>query len=121
MERPFEPVPLDDRALARASAFARAGHPALQPVLRVDREGGSLWLEPLLGRSPALPLTAAHASALRDALDALHAAGVAHGAVDAEHLAVDDEGSVLLRFVAAPDPTATIDRDRLALARLASP
>jgi serine/threonine-protein kinase len=120
MERRFEHVPLDERTLARASAFARAGHPALQPILRVDRDGGHLWLEPLRGRSPAGPLAPAQASALREALDALHAAGVPHGSVDLAHVAIDDDGSVALRFVASPDPTATIDRDRLALARLAS-
>jgi hypothetical protein len=32
---------------------------------------------------------------------------------------VDEAGDVLLRFAPAADPTATVDRDRLALARLA--
>ena len=65
------------------------------------------------------PLTAAERSRLQVALEALHAAGAAHGHVDAAHVLVDDSGSgVVLRFEADADATATIDRDRLALARL---
>ena len=43
--RVIERVSLTAEALGRASAFARAGHRALQLVLRVDREGESIWLE----------------------------------------------------------------------------
>jgi serine/threonine-protein kinase len=121
IERRFEHVPLDARAKERASAFARAGHPALQAVLRVDRDTDRIWLEPASGRPLAAPLTAAQLADLRAALDALHAAGIAHGHVDRAHVLVGDDGAPLLRFAAAADPTATPDRDRLALARLAEP
>jgi serine/threonine-protein kinase len=118
IERRFEHVALDDRSKARASAFACAGHAALQGVLRVDRESSRIWLEAVKGRPLAPPLTAPQAERLRAALEALHAAGVVHGHVDAEHVAIEDDGTPVLRFTASCDATATIDRDRLALARL---
>src|SRR5262249_25692079 len=37
-------VPLEPAMLGRASLFARADHPALQAVLRVDRPGHAIWL-----------------------------------------------------------------------------
>ncbi len=119
--RAFEHAPLDDRTRARASAFARAGHPALQGILRVDRDASLLWLEPVRGRPLVQPLTSAQVAALTGAVDALHALGVAHGHVDRAHVTIDEDGAPYLRFAAESDPTATIDRDRLALARLAAP
>ncbi len=112
-------VPLDPPMLARASAFARADHPALQVVLRVDRAAGAVWLaaprgEPLSGRP-----TPHQAAVLREALERLHALGEPHGAVDPEHILVDESGNVTLAFAPPPGPTATFDLDRLALARLA--
>jgi eukaryotic-like serine/threonine-protein kinase len=115
--RAIERVPLDERTLARARAFAAAGHPALQTVLRVDRDDGAIWLEALPARPREFPLSPPERSVLTEALDALHAAGGVHGAVDADHVVVVDDG-VVLRFESAHDPTATVDRDRLALARL---
>ncbi len=118
IERTFEHTPLDERAKTRAAAFARAGHPSLQGILRVDREASLLWLEQPKGRPLVGTLTTAQAHALRSALDALHEAGIAHGEVDRAHVLIDDEGAPCLRFTPTCDPTATIDRDRLALARL---
>jgi serine/threonine-protein kinase len=115
--RAIERVPLDERTLARARAFAAAGHPALQTVLRVDRDDGTIWLEALPARSREFPLSPSERSVLAQALDALHAAGGVHGAVDLAHVVVVDDG-VVLRFASSQDPTATVDRDRLALARL---
>jgi serine/threonine-protein kinase len=119
MARAFEHVPLDDLSRARAAAFARAGHPALQPILRVDREAGRIWLGLLRGRS-ADALTPSQLASLQGALDALHAAGVAHGRVEPDQIVIDEDGSAWLRFTAAADATATVDLDRLALARLAT-
>ncbi|HEY2513854.1 MAG TPA: protein kinase [Polyangiaceae bacterium] len=116
--RPFEHVALDERSLARASAFARAGHPLLQTVLRVDREGARIWLEPILGRAPEGRLTREQIAGLSAALGALHGAGVAHGQVDLAHVLIDPLGRAHLRFTPTSEPTATADRDRLALARL---
>ena len=116
--RPFEAIPLDDHVLARASAFARATHPALQAVLRVDRDRSQIWLEIPRGRPMDAALLPSQAAALRDAVDALHAHGGVHGSIDRAHVLVAGDGHVTLRFEAAIDPTATIDRDRLALARL---
>jgi serine/threonine-protein kinase len=117
IERAFEHVPLDERTLARASAFALAGHEGLQAVLRVDRDASRIWLE---ARGTALqgPLSKAQLDVLAGALSALHALGVPHGRVDREHVRIDDAGAPLLRFAASIEPTATMDRDRLALVRL---
>jgi serine/threonine-protein kinase len=115
--RAIERVPLDERPLANARAFAAAGHPALQTVLRVDREDGTIWLAALPAAPRQFPLSASERSVLARALDALHAAGGVHGAVDLAHVVVVDDG-VVLRFASSHDPTATVDRDRLALARL---
>lgn len=118
--RAVQCVRLDDASLARASAFARADHPALQLVLRVDRESSALWLEPLVGTSPSGPLSDDQVRALRDALARLHDAGAVHGHVDREHLVIDAAGLPRLSFGAAHvDPSVTADIDRLALAALA--
>lgn len=114
-------VPLDPPTLARASAFARADHPALQLVLRVDQDSGSIWLALPRGHVLDSALSPDQAIPLREALDRLHELGVVHGAVDREHVLVDESGAVTLAFAPAPGPTATSDLDRLALARLVAP
>jgi len=114
--RRIERVPSSPQALARARAFARADHLALQSVLRIDHEDGVIWLE-ARGRPLDRALAASERSHLESALEALHAVGAVHGHVDAAHVLVDDSGVVLL-FEVEHEPTATIDRDRLALARL---
>ena len=119
VERPFEHVPLDERALARAQAFARASHRAIQTILRVDRESSRIWLERLDGHALDGELTNRQAASLEQGLAALHSAGIAHGHVDRAHVVIDESGSAILRFTPHCDPTSTADRDRLALARLA--
>jgi serine/threonine protein kinase len=113
----IEHVPLSDRTLSRARAFARADHAALQDVLRLDPDDGVLWLEAARGQPLGRALSRAERVQLEGALDALHAVGGVHGRVDAAHVRVDDSG-VVLRFEAEEDSTATVDRDRLALSRL---
>jgi serine/threonine-protein kinase len=111
-------IPLDASTLARASLFARADHPALQTVLRVDRQNHAIWLAAPRGAAPTERLTPDQAGLLRDALGRLHELGEAHGAVDRAHVFVDVGGAVTLTFAPAPGPTATFDLDRLALAKL---
>jgi serine/threonine-protein kinase len=115
--RAVERVPLSERSLDRARAFARADHAGLQLVLRIDRDDRAIWLDAPRGARLDRPLTRAERSTLDAALAALHAAGAVHGAVDADHVVVGESGAVL-RFDGEPDATATVDRDRLALARL---
>lgn len=111
-------LPLDDATLARASIFARADHHALQAVLRVDRTGGQVWLAAPRGAPLTGKLTPAQSTTLREALAALHEVGQPHGAVDPEHVFVDETGAVLLTYAPPPGPTTTFDVDRLALASL---
>ncbi len=112
------PVPLDEHTLARASAFARADHPALQVVLRVDRVSGTIWFAHPRGSTLASPPTPEQAAILREALERLHELGTVHGAIDRAHVFVEETGQVTLAFAPTPGPTATFDLDRLALARL---
>lgn len=115
--RRLERLALTDTTLARARVFARAGHPALQSVLRVDRDDGTLWLEAASGRPLPGKLGPAQRAILTAALESLHGAGGVHGHVDAEHVLVEGDG-VVLRFDPGGDATATADRDWLALSRL---
>jgi hypothetical protein len=111
-------LPLEAPLLARASLFARADHPALQAVLRVDRTSRAIWLAIPRGSNLRGRLTPAQLACLREALGRLHELGEPHGAIDPEHVYVDERGDVTLAFAPPPGPTATFDLDRLALARL---
>ena len=119
LERTVELVEAREEALKRARAFARAGHPVLQAVYRLD--AGVVWLD-------ALPETQAAAldddqwGAVAEALEALHAEGEAHGALGPAALALRDDGSIALRF-ATPGSDAvpsgrTPGEDHAALAAL---
>ena len=118
LDRPVEVFALDTPSLVRAQAFARAEHPALQRVLRVDRPASEIWFGEPRGMALVSVLSPAQGNALREALALLHSAGVVHGHIDREHVRVDEEGGVILRFEPHEDPRATIDTDRLALAAL---
>jgi serine/threonine-protein kinase len=111
-------IPLNPPMLARASAFARADHTALQAVLRVDRQRQTIWLAEPRGVPLTGKLSQTQAATLREAIDRLHELGEAHGSVDAAHVLVDDAGGVTLAFAPPVGPTATFDLDRLALAKL---
>lgn len=111
-------VPLDLLTLERASAFARVGHPALQVVLRVDRPAEAIWLAVPRGAPLTTRLTPAQVATLREAIEQLHQLGQAHGAIDADHVLVDEDGNVTLMFTPPPEPTATPERDHRALDRL---
>jgi tetratricopeptide (TPR) repeat protein len=115
--RIIERLPLTERNLARARAFALADHAALQTVWRVDQAGCAIWLDALQGGSLCRPLAPHERALLEEGLEALHAAGGVHGCVDSHHAVLTSSG-VVLRFEAAHDATATADRDRIALARM---
>ena len=106
--------------MARAFPFARAGHPALPAVLRVDRETNAIWVAAPRGRSLAdapRGLSPGQVARLTEAIEALHAAGGAHGQIDPAHLYWLD-GEVALAFPRGPEGADAAERDRDALARL---
>jgi serine/threonine-protein kinase len=104
--------------LARAGTFARAGHPSLQTVLRVDREAREIWLDAPRGTPLDRELRPGEEELLRRALDALHGAGGVHGKVDRAHVLVGPGDALVLRFEPQVEPTATVDLDRIQLSRL---
>ncbi|MBS2017175.1 MAG: protein kinase [Deltaproteobacteria bacterium] len=118
LDRKVMTLPLDATSLARASVFARADHPALQAVLRVDRASEEIWLAVPRGTPLSQKLDPVQAATLRDALARLHELGATHGAIDAAHVIVDEAGGVVLTYAPPPDATSTADVDRLALASL---
>ena len=97
--RVIERVPLSHPILEQARIFARAGHDALQTVLRVDREGGWLWLESC-GAPIDRPLTASDLARLAGAIDALLAAGAPADRADAMSVAAGPSGQLVVRFPA---------------------
>ncbi len=99
--RAIECLPLTDEVLERARVFARADHHALQPVLRVDRDAGCLWLASC-GPPIDRPLTPAERERLQGALDALQAAGGPPAQVGEGLAAVGPSGDVVVRFAAGP-------------------
>ncbi len=117
--RRVERVALTPQSLVRAGAFARAGHHALQVVLRVDRDDASLWLEAPAHARLDRPLSPNEYTALLEALDSLHAHGVVHGKVDREHIALGGPNAITLLFDTAPEASATADTDFTQLRRLA--
>lgn len=117
LARTIELAPLTDVSLERARAQARADHPSLQLVLRVDRAASVLWLASASGQAPGRPLEDGLRAQLLEALSALHEAGGVHGHVDAAHVVVQGDRAVL-RFAPQAAPTATTAGDLLALSRL---
>jgi serine/threonine-protein kinase len=97
--RTLERVPLSEATLARARFFAGADHAGLQTVLRVDRDGGCLWLAACTP-APDRPLAPAELERLQRAVEALRAAGMPSPEADVTAVAVDSAGGVVLRFVA---------------------
>jgi serine/threonine-protein kinase len=124
LQRRIVRLPLTDATLARATAFVRALHPCLQPVLRVDREAGFLWLEAPRGSPATTPLDRGAIEDVRAAVSALHAVGVVHGRIDPAHVTIGDaddatgERQVTVLFSSGVEPDATPEIDRIALARL---
>ncbi|MGK3999149.1 protein kinase domain-containing protein [Sorangium sp. So ce1024] len=122
LDRDVLVLPLDDATLARARAFARAGHAALPCVLRVDLAAGDVWVAPPLGRALAdegRALTRGQRARLGEAIAALHAAGGAHGCIDGQHIYLHD-GDVALAYPreAPGDVAEAVARDLAALQEL---
>jgi len=89
LDREVLVLPLDEESLRRARAFARVAHPMLPTILRVDRAAQQIWVAPPLG----VALVDGMRKVRRDvfdrfvqAIEALHAAGEAHGYVDPQHV-----------------------------------
>lgn len=102
--------------LARAGAIARIGHPILPTVLRVDPEARTIWVDVPKGRplSQGLSLPPTERASLAMALEALHAEGHAHGAVDPTHVFMHAGRARLAYGLGVGSP----DADRVALAAL---
>ena len=113
LERDIVRVLLTRRSLERAALYARTRHPALQSVLRVDRDGGFLWLGAPRGERLARPLLSNELSSLQRALGELHAAGFVHGSVGPEHVLVGAGEPMLLFPDDRDEGTAELDRDAL--------
>ncbi len=95
--RAIECVPLSDEVLERARIFARAGHEALQPVLRVDRDGGCVWLA-ACGAPIDRALSPSEQARLESALEALQGAGAAPASMGAAPVAVGPGGEITVCF-----------------------
>ncbi|WP_437778564.1 protein kinase domain-containing protein [Sorangium sp. So ce1097] len=122
LDRDVLVLQLDEAALARARAFARAGHAALPCVLRVDLAAEEIWVALPLGRALAdegRALTRGQRARLAEAIAALHAAGGAHGCIDGQHLYLHD-GEVTLAYPreAPGDVEEAVARDLAALREL---
>jgi serine/threonine-protein kinase len=113
LDRPVACVPLTEHSLARASVFARVGHRALQPILRVDRDSGTVWLGVPRGEPLDRPLLGFERAILEEMLALLHAEGLVHGAIDRSAIVLGSSGPVLL--FPFGDPGGSADADRAAL------
>ncbi len=111
----------DDATRTRASAFARAAHPTLPAVLRVDAEADTIWIAPPRGRALAdtsRGVSPGQVARLREAITALHAAQGAHGRLDPSHLYWHD-GEIVIAYPRELVPQEeAMELDLAALARL---
>jgi hypothetical protein len=82
----------------------------VQAVLRIEREAGLAWLE--LPGQPAPPDALGHPD-VRRGLEAIHAAGLVHGAVGPGQVRIDEAGAVLLVDGATGQGSAAEDLARL--------
>jgi serine/threonine-protein kinase len=112
----------DDATMQRAAAFARAGHPTLPAVLRLDPADDTIWIAAPRGRALAdasRGVSPGQIARLREAISALHAAQGAHGRLDPAHLYWHD-GEIVIAYPRELVPLEeAIALDLAALARLA--
>ena len=113
----------EKRALAEAEALAKVRHPRVVPLLSVERAGERLFLvleyveggsaQALLDATGRLPPARALALALDalEGLEAIHAAGIAHGDVKPANVLVDAHGRALLADLGAAQALSRSDAD----------
>ena len=122
LDRDVLVIPRDDATMRCAAAFARAAHPTLPAVLRLDAEASTIWIAAPRGRSLAdasRGLSPGQVARLREAIAALHAAQGAHGRLDPSHLYWHD-GEIVIAYPRELVPLEeAMALDLLALARLA--
>ena len=121
LDRDVLVFPRDDATMLRAAAFARASHPTLPAVLRLDAEANTLWIAAPRGRSLAdasRGISPGQIARLREAITALHAAEGAHGRLDPAHLYWHD-GEIVVAYPRELVPLEeAIALDQTALVRL---
>lgn len=120
LERVVRSVPLREGLVERLGAFARVDHPCAQIVSRVDPEHGIAWLVEPPGTPLTRPLEPNEKRDLFELVEQLHRVGFVHGHIDGAHVVVASEANaVMLLFPTADAPLgASLDQDRLAIARL---
>lgn len=116
--REVELVALDAPHAARLRALAVVSSPHVQAVLALDEGSGRLVLEHPTGDAVAAgaPLEARETTELRAAVAAIHARGLAHGAIDLSHV-IRGPGRLVLLLPRATDAEAvsqTADLEALA-------
>lgn len=121
LHRPVRILACDPGEAERLRAWALADSPWLQAVYAVDVEGGRAVLEHPGGRTLAEVSVSAERrwralSDVRRALERIHGAGLAHGAVDEGMVRVSDGRAVLM--LPRGGSTADRDADLAALAEL---
>lgn len=120
LDRPVLLVPATAPELSRARAFACASHPLLPSIFRVDAAAATLWIGMPSGAPIDRDLAASELAQLEEALACLHAAGGAHGALDAAHI-YEFSGAITLLYPRVGfDPEGLAVRDREAIERLRS-
>lgn len=107
-------VPMTDTKRPVILAFASLTSPHLERVVRLDDTTSSAWLA-VPPRDPTSRLGPEHRDALTRALAALHAKGVAHGAVDRDHVSVSTDGIPVLLFPRHEIRSASAQGDNNAL------
>jgi serine/threonine-protein kinase len=121
----FLPDHPDDAALQRLYALAGAGGPYLQRVLAYDREhriavfeapAGAPLFDATVDWTPRLyeRLRKCLARGVRD----LHDRGFAHGAIDANHVVIDDDGNPTLLVAGTAAAEITREADESAIETL---
>ena len=118
--RAVQLVPLTDENRDTLLAFAGLATPYAERVLKLDETGASVWVAPP-ARDPERALGQRHWAPLHGALEALHARGALHGAIDVAHVVItsDDTPVLLVPRRAASGPSSP-SVDRAALERLFS-
>ena len=122
LDRDVLVLPRDEATMLRAAAFARAGHPTLPAVLRLDTAEDTIWVAAPRGRALAdasRGVSPGQVARLKEAITALHAAEGAHGRLDPAHLYWHD-GEIVIAYPRELVPLEeAVALDLAALARLA--